>query len=199
MYYHNGCYAYSKKTLNLIRKKGYHYLAQVKSNNKKLLNWIEFLIQVNPKAYDTYTSVDTNRHGRYEYRRCDIYNDTYGINEDWKDVSTIIRVTSCVQKSGDNFCSFERHYYISSLISDAKTFAFIVRKHWGIENSLHYVKDVTFNEDTSRMRTGQIPLVSTILRSLAIGLLNQHHCKNLKQMRKIFAWDFEKLFSLFKA
>jgi len=93
----------------------------------------------------------------------------------------------------------EEHYYISSLEADAKTFLHIVRNHWGIENSLHYVKDVSFNEDHSRMRTGQIPFVSTLLRSLAINFMNHHHFKNIKQMRKRFAWEPELLFSLFGA
>lgn len=198
MHYYDGCDAYPKKTLRLIREKGYHYLAQVKSNNKKLLSWLQFLIQINPVPYDTYTSNDFNTHGRHEYRRCDIYDDVYGIGKEWKDVTTLIRVTSCIQKSHENFCTLERHYYISSLKHDAKTFAFIVRKHWGIENSLHYVKDVSFNEDACRMRTGQIPLMSTILRSLAIGFINHHHFKNIKQMRKLFAWEPERLFSLFE-
>jgi len=108
-------------------------------------------------------------------------------------------VTSGVQKSGENFCTIERHYYISSLETDAQTFLRIVRKHWGIENSLHYVKDVSFNEDSCRMRTGQIPFIATTLRSLAISFVNRHGFKNIKQMRKRFAWEPELLFNLFRA
>jgi len=107
-------------------------------------------------------------------------------------------VTSGVQKSDENFCTLEWHCYISSLETDAKTFLHIVRKHWGIENSLHYVKDVSFNEDGCRMRTGQIPFIATTLRSLAISLMNHLGLKNIKQMRKRFAWEPELLFSLFE-
>ena len=163
------------------------------------MEWLQFLIRVNPEPFDTHTTVDHNTHGRYEYRRYDIYDDTYGINSEYKDVQTIIQVTSGVQKSGDSFCTIERHYYISSLKSDAKTFASIVRSHWGIENSLHYVKDVSFNEDSCRMRTKQIPFVSTTLRSIAINFMNYYRFKNIKQMRKRFAWEPELLFSLFGA
>ena len=199
MHYYHGCDAYSKKTLKKIREKGFHYLAQVKGNNKHLLQWIQYLIQVNPIPQDTYAYSDTNNHGRHEYRRCEIYHDTFGIDtKEWKDVKTIIQITSGVQKSGKNFCTLERHYYISSYESDAQTFASIVRKHWHIENALHYVKDVSFYEDSSRMRTGQIPLVATTLRSLAISVMHHLHFKNLKQMRKVLAWEPQKLFSLFR-
>jgi len=182
----------------LIRQKRHHYLAQVKSNNKTLQEWLRFLIQVNTPL-DTYETVDYNSHGRYEYRRCELYDDTWGIDEGYKDVKRIIQVTSGTQKSDENFCTIERHYYISSLEADAKTFLYIVRKHWGIENALHYVKDVSFNEDNCRMRTGQIPFIATTLRSLAISFINRHGFKNIKQARKRFAWDPELLFSLLKA
>jgi len=147
---------------------------------------------------DTYATIDHNSHGRYEYRRCEVYDDTWGIDKGYTDLRRIIRVSSGIQKSKEKFCTIERHYYISSLEADAKTFLRIVRKHWSIENSLHYVKDVTFNEDSCRMRTGQIPLIATTLRSLAISFMNQHGFKNLKQMRKRFAWEPELLFNLFE-
>ena len=161
--------------------------------------WLQFLIHINPTAIDTHTTIDHNTHGRYEYRRCDIYDDTWGIDSEYKDVQTIVQVTLGVQKSDEQFCRVEKHYYISSLKSDAKTFASIVRSHWGIENALHYVKDVSFNEDSCRMRTKQIPFVGTTLRSLAINFMNHHHFKNIRQMRKRFAWEPELLFSLFGA
>lgn len=58
------------------------------------------------------------------------------------------------------------------------------------------VKDVSFEEDACRTRTGQIPFMQTIMRSLAINFLNINQCKNIKQARKIFAWSPHQLFNL---
>ena len=72
----------------------------------------------------------------------------------------------------------------------------MIRSHWKIENSLHYVKDVSFEEDASRIRIGQAPLVTTLLRSLAINVMNINKIPNIKKARKLFGWSHHKLFGL---
>ncbi len=67
---------------------------------------------------------------------------------------------------------------------------------WYIENSLQYAKDVAFLEDFNRMRTSQIPAVTSLLRSLAINLLNINNFSNKIQARKMFAWGISDIFNL---
>jgi len=118
------------------------------------------------------------------------------IEEAWGMVKRILKVTATVVKQEKK--TTETRYYISDLKVDAKEFLHIIRSHWAIENSLHYVKDVAFLEDFNRMRTSQIPTVTSLLRSLAINLLNLNGFTNKTQARKKFAWNIIDIFSLIR-
>jgi predicted transposase YbfD/YdcC len=168
-------------------------VAQVKGNTKELLGWLEYNSSV-AKPIDECHTYDSNTHGRYEERFCQVYNDLYQIDTSWKNIKRFIKVTSTTTSYGKVVT--QTHYYISNLETNAKSFLHIIRSHWKIENSLHYVKDVSFEEDSSRSRTEQIPLVQTIIRTLAINFINLNGFSNIKQSRKLFAWNPYKLFSL---
>ena len=86
-------------------------------------------------------------------------------------------------------------YYISSLGSDAKQFGNAVRKHWGIENSLHWVLDVAFREDESRIRKDHSPTNMAIIRHIALNLLKQEKTAKvgMKAKRLRAGWDDEYL------
>ena len=79
--------------------------------------------------------------------------------------------------------SIDRRHYICTL-KDVKPFAHAARAHWGVENSLHWVLDVTFKEDDSRIRTGYAPENFNIVRQLAINLLKKEPSKmSIKKKR----------------
>ena len=168
-------------------------MAQVKKNTKDLLRWIDYNSSIS-EPIDEHTTYDHNTHGRYEERVCQVYDDLYQIEDNWKSVRRIIKVTSTTLSYGK--CTTETHRYVSSLEVDAKTFLHIIRSHWKIENSLHYVKDVSFEEDACRTRVGQIPFVQTMVRNLAINFINLNKFSNIKQARKLFAWSPHRLFNL---
>ena len=94
--------------------------------------------------------------------------------------------------------SHERRYYLSSLSCDAPTLLQAVRAHWGIENSVHWVLDVTFEEDNSRIRKDHASQNMATLRRLALNLLRQdkHHKRGLKTRRHRAAWDSDYLLSI---
>jgi predicted transposase YbfD/YdcC len=182
-----------KKTLKKIIKKRHNFVAQVKGNQSDLLKWLEFNSRLS-KSIDEYSTYDHNTHGRYEDRRIEVYDDLYQIDKEWSMVKRFAKVTATIVKFGK--VTNETRWYISNLEEDAQTFLHIIRSHWKIENSLHYVKDVAFQEDFNRMRTDQIPRVTSLLRSLAINLLNINNFTNKTQARKIFAWGVVDIFSL---
>ncbi|MCO4191448.1 ISAs1 family transposase, partial [Proteus terrae] len=161
---------------------------QVKSNQKELLKWVIFNTSLeDAKPIDTYAHYEHNTHGRYEERVCEVYDDLYQIKKSWLSVKRVVKITATTLSYGKH--TTEYHYYISSRDVDKKTLTNIIRSHWKIENSLHYVKDVSFDEDSSRVRTGQAPLISTMLRSLAINIMNINKISNIKKARKVFGWS----------
>ena len=90
----------------------------------------------------------------------------------------------------DGAISRERRHYLSSFPLDAKLFAHAVRCHWHVENRLHWVLDVVFHEDLSRLRSGAGPQNMATVRHLAMNLLRAPNDKHsLKVRRKSAAWD----------
>jgi predicted transposase YbfD/YdcC len=97
-----------------------------------------------------------------------------------------------------NRVSVETRYYISSLESDAQRFLRATRSHWGIENRVHWVLDVSFREDESRIRTGNAPENLAIVRHMALNLLRQDRTSkaSIKAKRKLAGWDNDYLLSI---
>ena len=117
-------------------------------------------------------------HGRIEHRRL---SSTTELNDylDWPGVRQVFMLHR--RRTVQGKISVEEVYGITSLSrqqADAKDLLALARNHWGIENSLHWVRDVTFGEDACRVRTGQAPRFLAACRNLAIGLLNRAGCTN---------------------
>jgi predicted transposase YbfD/YdcC len=142
-------------------------------------------------SYTTNETVDGD-HGRVEVRRCYASEDISWLRrkEGWKGVRSIAMVES-ERQVGEQEASRERRYYISSLEADAKKLNRVIRSHWSIENSLHWVLDIAFREDDSRIRKDHGPENMTTLRHIALNLLKQDKSikVGMKSKRKNAGWN----------
>ena len=107
----------------------------------------------------------------------------------WTGLQTIALVQSERRINGK--VSTENRYYISSLPSNATVIAEAVRTHWSIENSLHWVLDVSFHEDASRIRKDNSPENMAMLRHFALNLLSRDKSSkfSMRAKRNKAAWD----------
>jgi len=182
-----------KKTAALIKQSGNDYVLQVKANQKKLLEQMILNSNVS-KAISTDETIEQNR-GRDETRRVFVYNDLYGIEtEEWIGIKEIVKVERVTYTNHRDLPSLDTSYYISSTHMSAKEYNKGIRSHWSIENSLHYVKDVTFHEDASRIRTGNAPTNFSIIRNIAINILRRMNFNSFPQAIRMVGGDIPRLF-----
>jgi predicted transposase YbfD/YdcC len=130
-------------------------------------------------------------HGRDETREYFVADAPAALVEQglWQDVRSIGMV--CRTRVTDGTTTEEIVYYLSSLPPKVKQFARAVRGHWGIENRLHWVLDVVFSEDHSRVRKDHGPLNLGVLRRLVLSLLQRDTSMkdSLRGKRLRAGWD----------
>lgn len=190
-----------KKIAKKIRQKKADYVLALKGNHSSLhddirlflSSEIEKLRQHQTHKITDHYEDDDKGHGRVEQRLCYVTDelDWLAQRADWCDLRTVAMVESRVTV-GDKTTT-ERRYFISSLAPDAKMLAQAIRSHWAIENSLHWVLDVTMGEDLSRVRKDYAPENMAIVRHIVLNLLRAAKSQfgkeiSLKGLQKKAGW-----------
>jgi predicted transposase YbfD/YdcC len=188
-----------KEIVNEIRNQGADYVLALKKNQGTLYEGVETSftdgLKTNFKdiAHDYYQTIDKG-HGRVETRQYWTISDPdylryFNPHGEWRDLKSVGMVEAERNIRGE--VSRETRYYISSLSGNAREFGQAVRSHWGIENGLHWVLDVVFGEDYSRVREGYAAENLAMLRRLALNLIRQEQTarKNVKGRRLKAAWS----------
>jgi len=183
-----------KKTCELIVSSGNDYIGALKGNQSGLLADVE--ASFTPQT--TYEQSNKG-HGRIEKRSISITQTLDGIRS-WPGLTTVIRVESERQllKHHEVEVESETRYYVSSLNATAKEFSERIRGYWGVENKVHYVRDVTQGEDRSRIRTTPLPQIFAIARNFAINLYRNQMFENMAQAQRLCSFGLDTLKRLFK-
>jgi len=190
-----------------VIEKGGDYILALKENQGHLYEDVRELFAgaIEVSFFDvehTYAETANKNHGRIEVRECWAITDpdfTHYLRgfENWKGLRSLVKV-SC-QRQTSTGTSQDDRYFISSLKTPARQMLQAVRGHWSIENSLHWVLDIAFREDESRVRKDHAPENLSVLRHIALNLLKQDLSKKLgiKNKRLVAAWNNDFLIHLF--
>jgi predicted transposase YbfD/YdcC len=166
------------------------YVLGLKGNQPHLFEDVQSLFQTilaadNLPSDVTFHQTEGNGHGRDEIRHYWMTSriETLRTKDEWKGLQTIGMVLADREVNGQ--IQMEIRYYISSLPNNAQQFAHAVRTHWEIENCVHWVLDVTFSEDKSRIRKDHAPHNLAMLRHLVLNLIRQEktHKGSLRMKR----------------
>lgn len=180
----------SKKTLEQIIERGDDYLVCAKANQPKLYQAIEAAWQQGD-AWSCYEYTQQG-HGRTVHRRVQVYHPSPQLKAQWSGLASLVVVERAGTRAHQPFR--EHQYYISSLITPARGFAHLVQGHWGIENRLHWVKDVSLGEDNAPYSDKRAAANWSIVRTFFITLARHLGFDSIAAAKRQLANQFEQVF-----
>lgn len=186
-----------KKTFEIVNEIKGELIAQIKLNQKNLFNEVATACHI-VKPSETYCAVPEKNRNRIEERTTEIFEVSTFLNKshEWKKyINCVAKVTRKTQRFDTKSklwkSSFDVSYYACSHRYTAKRAHRLIRGHWGIENTNHYVRDVSLKEDDSRIRKN--PGVFARIRSFTLNIMRLNNVKNIRGEMYTNGLDFDKV------
>ena len=188
----------------IIAKKA-DYILALKGNQGTLRDGVEVFVDEQKALKYRNTTISTHQtidadHGRIETRNDTVIHDADWLQarHQWPGLNAVVMVES--QREINGRITNETRLYITSLVMPANAAGPMIRAHWAIENSLHWIMDMVFRDDECRVRTGNAPANFATCRHIAYNLTRKAPGKDsIRLRRKTAGWDDEYLASLIAA
>jgi predicted transposase YbfD/YdcC len=184
------------KIADKVMSKDGNYIFSLKGNQESLSDDVKLYFEELGLAESQYCEDYDKGHGRIETRKCWVSHDIQWLrlrHPNWLSISSIICIESTREIRGKS--STEMRYYVSSLAATPQKMLASIRSHWAIENSLHWVLDMSFGDDQSRIRKENAPQVMAVIRHIALNLLQltKRNAEmpriSIKALRKLAGWS----------
>lgn len=184
-----------KKTIEAIIESGNHYVAQVKGNQKTLLEEVKNII-VSQIPLSTY-ELQQKGHGRDMTWQVSVFDASQsGKTAEWKNLKGVILVRR--ERTQGQKSVKKEAYFISDLALQSEEFHQGIRGHWGIENRLHWVKDVIHKEDSNGIKRENAPLNRAVLSTIAINIHRKNGQQSITYGQIKFGANVKELFKLIR-
>jgi predicted transposase YbfD/YdcC len=182
----------------IVAKEG-DYILALKKNNKHFFCEVEsFFHNFEGTILIKDMAQTIDKQGlRTDTRTCSIITDLqyFPDAQEWKNLKTLVMIKS--QRTLNGKTTIEERFYLSSLAWDADALLAGIRRHWSIENNLHWSLDVAFNEDKLRLKEKNATLCMAVLRRFALALIKKSQSKeSVKAQRLALGWNDQELINL---
>ena len=185
---------------------GADYVLGLKGNHPTLCDEVKDFFrslqqdEFSTTANNSHETVD-GEHGRIEVRRVTASDDIdwFAERARWKGLRSVVMVES--ERTANGKTSTEKRFYLSSHSPDATLLGARIRGHWSVENSLHWVLDMAFDEDRCRIRKRNAPDNFALLRKIAVNLLKRERTskRGIEGKRKKAGWGQDYLLTVLNA
>ncbi len=183
-----------KKTFDLILCLGCHFLAQVKRNCRTLWEKIAlYTAFCNPISTFEYYE---NKHGHQIYRRVELYVNEAELPKGWNGIQRLVKVRRYGYRNHKPYYNLS-FYVLSQPLNSASEVANAIQGHWGIENNLHWTKDVIMGEDDMTPKEKTTVTMIVYFNNAAINLLRNAGYKPVKDTFVKFPNKVNELYKLF--